>query len=216
VTARVEATAQANARAAEAASVARRAREAEESRARAEARERAEREARRERAERLALASPARPRRLVIWNDRLKLSAPVEYVGLTSEGAMDAPDGWWNAGWYTGGARPGEKGNAVMAAHNSSDGGGDALFTELDRLRVGDRVSVVDRLGNIFRFRVRDVDIYYETNAPLNDIFGPDHERDLNLITCSGRWQRSTGRWDQRRVVYTRLYEVIPATERRP
>jgi sortase A len=46
---------------------------------------------------------------------------------------------------------------------------------------------------------------YSQEAAPLDKIFGFDLERDLNLITCDGVWNRTAQRYRERLVVYTRL-----------
>lgn len=144
----------------------------------------------------------ADPARFVIDTPAIKVNAPVEYVGLTAERAMEAPKGWWNVGWYELGPKPGEQGNAVIAGHLDSDSG-PAVFWQLDKVRVGDEVRVVDVQGSTIRFRVREIQVYYNEDAPLTKIFGRSDRAHLNLITCDGFFDRNAGIYDRRLVVYT-------------
>ncbi len=144
----------------------------------------------------------ADPVRFVIDTPAIRVDAPVEYVGLTAERAMEAPKGWWNVGWYERGPKPGEQGNAVIAGHLDSESG-PAVFWQLDKIRVGDEVRVVDVQGSTIRFRVREIQVYYNEDAPLTKIFGRSDGAHLNLITCDGYFDPDAGIYDRRLVVYT-------------
>jgi LPXTG-site transpeptidase (sortase) family protein len=144
----------------------------------------------------------ADPVRFVIDTPAIRVNAPVEYVGLTAERAMEAPKGWWNVGWYERGPKPGEQGNAVIAGHLDSESG-PAVFWQLDKIRVGDEVRVVDVQGSTIRFRVREIQVYFNEDAPLTKIFGHTDGAHLNLITCDGFFDRNAGIYDRRLVVYT-------------
>ncbi len=147
------------------------------------------------------IATVGLPARLSINTASVQVDAPVEYVGLTPERAMETPDGWWNVGWYELGPRPGEEGNAVLAGHLDSTTG-PAVFWDLAKLQIGDEVSVTDEYGNRIRFVVRRMEVYGATDAPLNLIFGKTEGAHLNLITCQGTFQGSAG-YDSRLVVFT-------------
>ncbi|MDP9351222.1 MAG: class F sortase, partial [Chloroflexota bacterium] len=132
----------------------------------------------------------------------VQVDAPVEYVGKTATGAMAAPEGWWNVGWYRLGPAPGEMGNAVLAGHLDSESG-PAVFWRLRELQVGDTVSVVDDRGNTIRFVVRRMQVYYNDNAPIREIFGAADGAYLNLITCDGYFDPDARIYDRRLVVFS-------------
>lgn len=142
------------------------------------------------------------PVRFLINTDRVQVNAPVEYLGKTEDGAMAAPEGWWNVGWYRLGPAPGEPGNAVIAGHLDSESG-PAVFWQLRELRIGDVVSVVDDRGNTISFRVTRTQVYYNNNAPIREIFGAADGTYLNLITCDGYFDPAAGIYDRRLVVFT-------------
>ena len=129
----------------------------------------------------------------------------VERVGVTKEGNMDVPKNIWNTGWFgDGGYRPGDDGNAVIAGHLDAPGTV-AVFWNLDKLKVGDKVVLTDQAGKQMTFEVYDKQIYPINNAPLQTIFGPANEPHLNLITCGGTFNRASQIYDKRLVVYTKL-----------
>jgi len=150
-------------------------------------------------------ADPASiPIRLTI--SRVGIDTVVESVGKSEGGEVGVPQDAKNAAWYNPGIVPGAPGNAVIAGH-LDDKKGRAAFWRLRELKVGDTVTVVDQAGKQQVFAVIEVASYPYDQAPLNKIFGFDLEHDLNLITCTGRWNSKTHTYSKRLVVYTRLVE---------
>jgi sortase (surface protein transpeptidase) len=135
------------------------------------------------------------------------VTALVEQVGLTRDGAMDTPKGWMNAAWFSQGFRPGEAGNSVIAGHLDSRSGGPAVFWGLSRLQPGDEVTVTYENGDRYTFGVQDIETvpYDIEGEAVAAIFGPSQTSDLNLITCNGQWDRGKATYTQRLVVYTSL-----------
>lgn len=142
------------------------------------------------------------PVRLVI--PKLRLDATIEAGGKTDDGALAVPQAFQNVIWYDLGIKPGERGNAVISGHLDSKAGR-AVFWRLRDLQVGDTLSVFDQSGAERTFVVVERATYAYDQAPLTKIFGFDLERDLNLITCTGRWNKKLQTYDQRLVIYTRL-----------
>jgi LPXTG-site transpeptidase (sortase) family protein len=130
----------------------------------------------------------------------LNVEAPVVTVGLTEEGAMDAPEGPENTGWYELGPRPGEQGSAVIAGH-SGYRTGPAVFDDLETLQPGDRIYVVDDAGTTIEFTVRESREYDPYDRP-EEVFASNEGRHLNLITCTGSWDSAAGTHSKRLVVF--------------
>ena len=144
----------------------------------------------------------------------LEIDAPIEAVGQDDEGLMAAPSDVESVAWYNLGPNPGELGNAVMAGHLDNVRGQPAVFWRLDELKAGDEIIVRFDDESEKRFEVMSVESYNADEAPLTRIFGVDFERDLNLITCDGNWNRQNKLYDKRLVVYARLiHESNAATE---
>jgi len=133
---------------------------------------------------------------------RLGIDAAVESVGLTADGAMGVPSRPLDAGWYSPGPRPGESGNAVIDGHVDWYGGQDGAFKDLKDARPGDAVEVVDDAGTVVSFVVRESRTYAAA-ADATDVFvSTDGTSRLNLITCGGAWDKRTGMYAERLVVF--------------
>ena len=142
------------------------------------------------------------PRRLRIPN--LGINAAVEQVGLDSKGRMDVPRNIWNVAWYKLGAKPGERGNAVIDGH--LDGPySPAVFWNLSKLVPGNRIYIQDDKGQEKVFEVFDVQTYPYDQAPLERIFGSSNDAQLNLITCNGTFDQKSANYDKRFVAYARM-----------
>lgn len=132
----------------------------------------------------------------------ISVDAAVQPVGLTGEGAMGVPDNLSDVSWYQKGVKPGEAGQAVIAGHTSSRGWVPAVFDDLDKLRVGDQIIVVDELGNRISFAVRESRIY-DAEANPAEIYAGSSQPHLNLITCTGRFNVITQSFPQRLVIFS-------------
>jgi LPXTG-site transpeptidase (sortase) family protein len=136
----------------------------------------------------------------------LGTNAKIETVGLNANGNMDVPANDKSVGWYKFGPQPGEAGSAVLAGHVDTYAGTSGVFKDLDKLKVGDEVDVVNMQNETIHFAVDRIEVYDEEEAPLKSIFGySDGEIHLNLITCAGAWDNRSHRYTQRLVVYTSL-----------
>lgn len=134
---------------------------------------------------------------------RIGVDATIEPVGVDADGNMDVPSDPWNTAWFAPGTRPGQLGNAAIAGHVDYRGIGPVVFWDLNQLAPGDEVLIVTDNGLTLRFVVLGAANYSPSNAPLVEIFGPAGTPNLNLITCAGSFNRTTGQYDQRLVVYT-------------
>jgi LPXTG-site transpeptidase (sortase) family protein len=135
------------------------------------------------------------------------INAPIEQVGALANGDMATPtrSPWVDAGWYSDGPHPGEKGSAVIDGHLDRPGGAPAVFWYLRDVHAGDAVYVTERNGQQLRFHVTHIAYYTPQNAPLQDIFGNNSGVYLNLITCAGDWIPIQHQTTLRLVVYTTL-----------
>jgi hypothetical protein len=91
----------------------------------------------------------------------------------------------------------------VIAGHLDRPGGNPAVFWRLRDLRVGDSVLVVDASGKTLPFHVTRIMSYPPQDAPVQDIFGNNAGRFLNLTTCAGDWIPTQHQTALRLVVYT-------------
>lgn len=140
------------------------------------------------------------PTRIIIPS--IALDATVENVALTGTGSMDVPKLPFDTGWYEFGPRPGETGSATIAGHVNWTNGSAAVFANLHKVRSGDKVAVQDENGTVFSFVIRESH-EYEPSADAREIFvSNDGKSHLNIITCSGTWDKLAGQYTKRLVVF--------------
>jgi sortase A len=132
------------------------------------------------------------------------VKADVEQVGLLPNGQMDVPQGMESVAWYEAGTQPGAPGSAVINGHVDSKTG-PAVFYHLKKLEKGDKIIVTNKEGEQRTFVVIDKQVYPRNNAPLRKIFGYTHRSQLNLITCTGEFNREARTHEDRLVIYTEL-----------
>lgn len=135
----------------------------------------------------------------------INISAKVESVGLTLGGAVDSPSGPKNVGWYNHGPRPGENGIAIIDGHSGWKGDTPAVFDDLHKLRVNEKIYIEDQNGSILVFNIYKIKIY-TPGEDYTDVFVPkDSGIYLNLITCSGLWDYIKKTSPDRLVIFTEL-----------
>jgi sortase (surface protein transpeptidase) len=127
-------------------------------------------------------------------------------LGLTSSGALQVPATTAVAGWYTGSARPGAIGAAVIAGHIDSVSG-PGVFFRLRLLRPGNQVYVRRANGSLAVFEVTAVHSYLKTRFPTVAVYGPVPDAELRLITCGGTFDYATGHYLSNVIVYAALVQ---------
>ncbi|WNB91379.1 class F sortase [Bacillus sp. NEB1478] len=134
----------------------------------------------------------------------IHVKATIEQVGTLKNGQMGVPEDFNSVGWYKEGSMPGDRGSAVMAGHVDSKTG-PAVFYKLEDLKKGDKILVSDGDGKQLTFEVMRTEAYPRKNAPVDKVFGFTYRKKLNLITCTGNFNRDAGTHEKRLVVYTEL-----------
>lgn len=124
---------------------------------------------------------------------RIGLAASIEAVGIAKDGTITMPTDADHAGWYTGSVTPGERGNAILAAHLDSTTG-PAAFYHMGALRKGDHITVQRRDGKEAAFTVTAMSVYAKKAFPAQAVYGPTAHPQLTLITCAD--------WDERTETY--------------
>jgi sortase (surface protein transpeptidase) len=132
------------------------------------------------------------------------LNANVEAVGKDKQGSMDVPKDINDVGWYKLGPAPGQKGNVVIDGHYDSKTG-PAVFTYLSSLAPGNKIIVTDEHGKQYTYVVRSKEVYSDADFPLTKVFGKTNESWLNLITCTGVYDKQAKNYNKRVVVYSQL-----------
>lgn len=138
---------------------------------------------------------------------KLGVTANVEAVALDIKNNMDIPQKVEDVGWYKLGVKPGEKGNAVIDGHYDDVTGAPVVFYNLASLQVGDPIETVDNNGKKLTFIVQKKANYAYNQFPLLEVFGQSNGKNLNLITCSGTWDKNNKTYADRLVIYSTLKE---------
>jgi sortase (surface protein transpeptidase) len=128
------------------------------------------------------------------------------HLGLTSSGTLQVPSTTSVAGWYTGSARPGAIGSAVIVGHIDSTSG-PGIFFRLNLLHPGSRVYVRRSDGTLAVFRVTAVRSYLKAHFPTVAVYGPQPDAELRLITCGGAFDFATGHYLSNTIVYASMVQ---------
>lgn len=115
---------------------------------------------------------------------------------------MDIPKNIKNVAWFENGPRPGEIGNAVIDGHFGWKNNIPAVFDNLYKISIGDKIYIEDDEGVTSTFVVREIKSYSE-NDYAGEIFNSnDGKAHLNLITCEGIWNKTQKSYSKRLVVF--------------
>lgn len=155
----------------------------------------------------LPTLAPSQPWRIVI--PEIAVDAPVVAVGLEPDGAMGAPEGPFEVGWFGDGPVPGQLGNVLLDGHvdwtNRQTGRAfGAVFWRLARLPTGSPIYLTDG----------DTELIYTVGEKLRfawddpagaEVLQPTGDARLTLITCGGLFDRATRNYSMRDVVIAYL-----------
>ena len=125
--------------------------------------------------------------------------APVVPVGVRGDGEMEVP-AVDQVGWYRFGARPGDDGVAVLAAHVAYDGV-DGVFRRLADVSEGDEVRVRFADGTDRAFAITAVERYDKSELP-DELWRRSGAPELVLITCGGEFDPDAGSYEDNVVAY--------------
>ncbi|MEU8586912.1 class F sortase [Streptomyces sp. NPDC048664] len=135
---------------------------------------------------------PSTPDRILIPS--IRVDAPLTGLGLTGTGRLQAPVATNRnlAGWYRGGATPGETGTSLVAGHVDT-ATGPAVFYNLGVLQKGNTIDVHRQDGSTAVFTVYAVQVFQDSNFPDRTVYGAADRPELRVITCGGGYSRGTG-----------------------
>ncbi len=153
-----------------------------------------------------AYSVPAdQPRKISI--DSIATEGFIQRVGKDQHNKVGVPSNVHYAGWFTDSVKPGNQGLSVIDGHVSSRYGS-ALFAKLGSLRKDDVIKVEFGDYSIQRFKVVESRELPEASAAdfllskSNDI-----DKQLNIITCGGKFNKKLSQYNNRIVVVTERVE---------
>ncbi|MFG2795156.1 class F sortase [Streptomyces pseudovenezuelae] len=135
--------------------------------------------------ERPAADAPAAPAEVAVPS--VGITSSLMELGLNKDRTVQVPpaEEGMTAGWYTGGAVPGQIGAAVIIGHNDTRFG-KAVFHDLKKIKEGADITVTDKSGKALHFTVTATESVAKNAFPTEKVYGPTQERALRLITCDG------------------------------
>ncbi|WP_236653252.1 class F sortase [Streptacidiphilus melanogenes] len=124
-------------------------------------------------------------------------------LGLAADGTVQVPPIAANApaGWYDGSVTPGERGSSVILGHVTVGRYGDGVFLRLGHLAAGDRVEVSRADGTTADFTVTSAHRYTKSSFPDQQVYGPNPQPVLRLVTCAGAPNAATHSYPDNLVV---------------
>lgn len=148
--------------------------------------------------------NPEDPRYLRI--PELKIFSRIKNLGVTSEGAVDAPKNIYDSGWYNGSARPGNSVGSSLILGHVSGWTGPGVFKNINKLKEGSRFEIEKGSGEKIYYEVTKAEQIPLAQVDMSKILATEvaGEHDLKLMTCSGKYNRETKEFEDRFVVYAR------------
>lgn len=128
----------------------------------------------------------------------------ISVLTLNKNHTVNVPTNFYVPGWYNDDRSPGQKGSAVILGHVDSYLG-PAIFFYLDKLKLGNRVYVTLADGKKLVFAVIGERMYGKSNFPAQLVYGARKYPALQLVTCGGTFDSSTGHYRSNIVVFTAL-----------
>jgi hypothetical protein len=128
--------------------------------------------------------------------------APVALADVADDGFLAVPEDISKLGWWIGSSPMGApRGTTLIAGHVDSAVAGLGVFAKLKDMGAGDRITVVDGLGNPWRFEVSDTQQVTKSQLPA-ELFDTDGKRRLALITCGGPFDAKLRSYEDNLIVW--------------
>jgi len=133
----------------------------------------------------------------------IKVDSLIEDALILPDGRMDVPEGSINVAWFALGPYPGDVGSAVIGGHFGIKNKIPFVFYNLDKVEIGDVISIVNDKNETISFVVRSTKLF-DRNADATTVFtSQDGLAHLNLITCEGVWNKVNKGYPSRLVIFS-------------
>ena len=132
--------------------------------------------------------------------DRLSVRATVRPVTVTA-GVLGVPQDPAMLGWWSAGARPGDRTGSVVVDGHVNYAGVRGALSVLPLLRPGEPVSLLMD-GSRYRYTVTAARTYPKTTGLPAQLFSRTGPAQLVLITCGGPFDSGTGNYRDNIVAY--------------
>lgn len=139
----------------------------------------------------------------VVAIPKLQINARIKRMVAQASGELSAPRNIYDAGWYDGSVKPGEKGTALLIGHvfGASKPG---IFNRLNNLVPNDVIEVEMGDGTKSSFKVVSIEFMDQEKVDVEKaLASSDPARPaLNLLTYSGRYDVRTNSYEKRILIH--------------
>ncbi|MEU7137746.1 sortase [Streptomyces sp. NPDC046261] len=134
------------------------------------------------------------------------VSSQLIRLGRNADDSVQVPplEKGMTAGWYTGSAKPGTPGAAVIIGHERIPDG-KAVFHDLRKVTRGTEIDVERGDGKVLRFSVTDTETADPSAFPTRKVYGQTDSTALRLVTCAGDDPDPRGHPVENLIVYAEL-----------
>jgi LPXTG-site transpeptidase (sortase) family protein len=128
--------------------------------------------------------------------------AQVALADVADDGFLAVPEDISKLGWWIGSSPMGAtRGTTLIAGHVDSAVAGLGVFAKLKEMGAGDQITVVDGLGNPWKFEVTDTEQVTKSKLP-GELFDTSGDRRLALITCGGSFDSRLRSYEDNLIVW--------------
>ncbi|MCU0667285.1 MAG: class F sortase [Patescibacteria group bacterium] len=145
--------------------------------------------------------APDMPRMLYI--DKIAVKSRVKRVGVDNKNEILTPKNVYDVGWYEGSSKPNQPGAVFINGHVSGPTNR-GIFYNLKKLTNNDVIKIEMGNGEVLQYRVVHTETVNKDTVDMNKVlvsYDVD-KKGLNLMTCSGDFDKQNDTFNQRRIVY--------------
>ena len=148
---------------------------------------------------------PSEPKKLKIGS--IEVDAFVQKVGVDQNKQIAVPTNIFLTGWFDQSQKPGERGLSIIDGHlDGRTTGSKAVFWRLGEMKKDQVVEVVFGNNSTRKFSVMTVEtVPTQKAAAILFSQDPKVESQLNLITCTGTYDKSAKSYSERIIVTAKL-----------
>ncbi len=139
------------------------------------------------------------PKRIII--PKISVNALLQNVGVDQNQQIAVPNNIHIAGWFVDSVRPGSKGLSIIDGHVNGVSSDEGVFKRLEELSTGDTVQIIMGDDSVVDFKVySNQELSTADSASVLYSQVPEIESQLNLITCTGNFDRTARQYDKRQI----------------
>lgn len=150
--------------------------------------------------------APDEPKRISI--PKVKVNSLIMQMGVDSNNQLKAPTNIHDTGWYKNSSKPGQSGAMLLDGHVSGPTK-PGVFKNIGKLVKDDMIEVERGDGQKFNYKVVKTKSYPAEATDMLAAMSPvtPGESGLNLITCSGPFDKKSNQYKERTIVFAVLAE---------